>query len=305
MTKAKTFLISIIILCFGTTFSFAQGCSDAGFCTMNSFKPNNGEDSLQNFKNQLKVSAFYGLADNSISVFGNYVEFNRQLNNRLGFDVKMTTLAQNGNNISTFGLSDIFTNVNYKATEKIKFSLGAKIPLSNSSRSENNLPLPMDYQSSLGTFDLIFGIGYQVKKLQFVAAIQQPLTQNNNQFVASKYSLTSPFNKFQSTNKFIRSGDVLLRMSYPFTIKRKLILTPSILPIYHLGTDKYTNELNIEKEIIGSDGLTLNGNVYADYEINQKNTIQFNVGMPFVVRTARPDGLTRSLIATLEYRFKF
>ena len=77
------------------------------------------------------------------------------------------------------------------------------------------------------------------------------------------------------------------------------------MPIYHLINDKYTDEFNVEQEITGSQGLTLNGNIYLDYEINRKNKIQINMGMPFIVRDSRPDGLTRSFIANLEYRIKF
>jgi hypothetical protein len=58
-------------------------------------------------------------------LFWNYVEYNRQINDKFGVDAKLTTLAQNGNNISTFGLSDLFLNANYKANEKLKFTLGA------------------------------------------------------------------------------------------------------------------------------------------------------------------------------------
>lgn len=163
----------------------------------------------------------------------------------------------------------------------------------------------MDYQSSLGTFDLIFGIGYEIKKIQFVAAIQQPLTQNDNQFIATNYPINSELRTFQSTNKFERSGDVLLRVSYPININSKLKLTPSILPIYHLANDKYMDEFNVKQEIKGSQGLTLNGNTYIDYEINSKNIIQLNLGMPFIVRDSRPDGLTRNFIANIEYRVKF
>jgi hypothetical protein len=82
-------------------------------------------------------------------------------------------------------------------------------------------------------------------------------------------------------------------------------LTPSILPIYHLGNDTYKDELDFEKEIIGSKGLTLNGTMFLDYEINKRNVLQFNLGIPFVVREKRPDGLTRSFIANFEYRIKF
>lgn len=271
---------------------------------MNSFKSNN-TDSTEVLNNQFKIGVFYGKADNSISVFGNYLEYTRQLSKKFGLDAKLTTIAQDGNGISAFGLSDIFLNANYKVNEKVKLTLGAKIPLSDASNTRNNLPLPMDYQASLGTFDLIFGIGYEIKKIQVVAAIQQPLTQNKNQFTSTNYPINSELRTFQSTNNFERSGDVLLRVSYPIIINSKFKLTPSILPIYHLSNDKYTDEFNIKQEIKGSHGLTLNGNVYLDYEINSKNIIQLNLGMPFIVRESRPDGLTRSFIANLEYRIKF
>ncbi len=304
MTKLKFFLLATASLFLLTNSTFGQGCSDAGFCTMDSFKPHSA-DSAEVMNNQLKIGAFFGMADYSISVYGNYLEYNRQLGKKFGLDAKLTTLAQNGNGIASFGLSDVFINANYKANGSIKFTLGVKIPLSSANESFENLPLPMDYQASLGTFDFIFGIGYEVNKIQFATAIQQPLTQNDNQFITANYPTDSKLKTFQSTNKFQRSGDVLLRVSYPFSLTPKFKITPSILPIYHLTNDKYTDEFNITKEIDGSQGLTINGTTYLDYEINSKNTIQFNMGVPFVVRDIRPDGLTRSLIANLEYRIKF
>ena len=304
MTKFKFILIATILLNIGVSYTYGQGCSDPGFCTINSFKPNH-TNSSEVLNNQVKIGGFYGKADNSISVYGNYLEYNRQMGKKLGLDVKLTTIAQNGNGISTFGLSDISINANFKANEKLKLTIGAKIPLSSAGKTYDNLPLPMDYQASLGTYDIIFGIGYEIKKIQFIAAIQQPLTQNENQFIAMNYPINSEMRTFQSTNKFVRSGDVLLRVSYPININSKLKLTPSVLPIYHLTNDQYTDEFNVKQEIKGSHGLTLNGNAYLDYEINSKNIIQFNLGMPFIVRDIRPDGLTRSFIANIDYRIKF
>ena len=303
MTKILSGLLSIILLNF-SIYSIGQGCSDAGFCTINILKPNSN-DSFSNNSNQVKAGVFYGTADHSISVFGNYVEYNRQISKRFGLDIKITTLAQNGNGISTFGISDAFLTTNYSVNEKFGLTIGTKIPFSRSDKSQNNLPLPMDYQSSLGTFDIIFGMGYEIKKIQFVAALQQPLTQNDNQFIANDHPANSSLREFQSTNKFQRSGDVMARISYPISVSGKLTLTPGLLPIYHLKNDKYTDELNMEKEIAGSQGLTLNGNLYLDYELSNKSAIQINVGAPFVVRDVRPDGLTRSFITNLEYRIKF
>ncbi len=302
-TSIKILFMAIAILFLHNNI-FAQGCSDAGFCTINSFKPNH-HDTSPVYKNQIKTGFFLGKADNNILAYGNYLEYNRTLKDNLGIDVKLTSLGQSGNDISTLGISDLFLTLNYQTGKKLKWIGGVKIPLTMADKSRNNLALPMDYQASLGTFDLIFGIGYAIKKLQLVAAIQQPLTQNNNQFISTQYPVNSNLSRFQSTNKFIRSGDVLFRISHPFNIKPKLKFTPSLLPIYHLTQDKYTDEFNNQKSISGSDGLTLNGNVYLDYEPNNKNIIQFNFGMPFIVRQVRPDGLTRSLIGNIEYRVKF
>ncbi len=281
----------------------AQGCSDAGFCTINSFKPAGSE--TERLGSQFKIGFSGGAADYSISAYGAYLEYNYLFNDNFSMDAKLTSLAQSGNEISTFHFSDVYLNANLKTSEQTSLTLGVKIPLMDANKMVDGLPLPMDYQASLGTFDLIFGFGYRFDKLQLVAAIQQPLTQNSNQFLAEDYPDVSKLSEFQSTNNFKRSGDVLLRVSYPLALGERLSLTPSLLAIYHLGNDKFTDAAGMEKEIDGSAGLTLNGNVYFDFEINQRNALQLNLGMPFVVRDARPDGLTRSFVANLEYAIRF
>lgn len=298
----KALLVSFIL--FSAQTSIAQGCSDAGFCTVGSLKPNS-DDSTETIQNQIKTGVFLGNADHMISAYGAYFEYARAVNEKFGFEAKLTTIGQTGNDISVFGVSDLFLTAKYSVNKEFKLILGGKIPFSQANKSLDGLPLPMDYQPSLGTFDLIFGMGYEIAGIQLIAAIQQPLTQNDNQFFSTSYPVGSELRKFQSTNQFKRSGDVLLRVSYPVSFKDKITFTPSLLPIYHLANDKYTDELNIEREIMGSDGLTLNANLYLDYEINATNVLQFNVGFPFIVRESRPDGLTRSSIATLEYKIKF
>lgn len=291
-------------LCITTTYTKAQGCSDAGFCTISSLKPNIN-DTLVTPNNQIKIGISFGSADNAVMVWGNFIEYNRQLSKKWGIDLKVTSLSQNGNGISTLGLSDVYLTTNFKASKKLKIITGVKAPLTNGNRKKNSLPLPMDYQSSLGTFDLILGLGYQYKKLQILFGYQQPLTQNKNEFTAENYPPNSLLRSFQSTRNFKRSNDILLRISYPFKLNNKLKFTPSLLPIYHLTNDKFTTISGEEKEIIGSQGLTLNGNAFFDYEINSSNAIQINAGMPFIFRDARPDGLTRHFVLNMEYKVKF
>lgn len=279
----------------------AQGCSDAGFCTLNSFKPKEQSD----FGSQFKLGASLGKADQAIQTIGAFVEFDKQIGAKFGFDVKLTALSQNGNQISNFGLSDLYVNTNYRIGEKSRLTLGVKIPLSDGNVKENEKSLPMDYQPSLGTYDLILGATTSLIGIQLAAAVQFPLTQNKNEYFSTQYPTGTALGAFQTTNKFKRSGDIMLRVSYPINMGGKLSITPSVLPIYHLANDKYTDISGAERVIAGSHGLTLNGNLYFDYLLSDKSAVQLNVGAPFVVRDARPDGLTRSFIATLEYRFTF
>jgi hypothetical protein len=301
MRQLTGFVLAIGLTATASTVS-AQGCSDAGFCTLNSFKPQAGTAFTSN---QLKLGLSYGSADRSINVIGTYIEYNRQITNSFGIDAKLTALAQNGNNTSAFGLSDFYLNANYKTTGNTTFTVGAKIPLTNGNTTKNNLPLPLDYQASLGTFDLLLGVAHRVGKLQLVAAWQQPLSQNKNAFLAESYPSGSALKSFQSTNRFQRKGDVLLRIAYPVKASEKLSITPSLLPIYHLGKDQYTNALGMVKTIDGSEGLTLNANAHVDVTLNNTSALQLSIGAPLVVRKARPDGLTRGFVAGIEYRIKF
>ncbi len=283
----------------------AQGCSDAGFCTVNSFKPSQSSAGKKEFKQQVKTGVFVGTADLGVSVYGSYVEYHRQWTKKFGLDARLTSLGQRGNAVSTFGLADVLLTGTFQASKRVSITTGVKVPLMNGGKSLNNLPLPMDYQASLGTFDLIVGLGYQLKSWHFVAAIQQPLTQNNNQFLASAYPSSSGLRSFPNTNQFQRAGDVLLRISHPIRITKQFSCTPSLLPIYHLANDRFVNSSGVREDIRGSRGLTLNGNVYFDYAIGSQHALQLNIGAPFVVRDVRPDGLTRNFIANLEYQFKF
>ena len=52
------------------------------------------------------------------AVFGTYLDYRREVNDRLSVDAKLTTLSQSGNDISTFGLSDIYVNGNYKVRSR-------------------------------------------------------------------------------------------------------------------------------------------------------------------------------------------
>ena len=52
---------------------YAQGCSDAGICTIDSFKPHEHDES-EEYQNTFKVGLNFGAADYDINVFGTYID---------------------------------------------------------------------------------------------------------------------------------------------------------------------------------------------------------------------------------------
>lgn len=290
----KNLFLLVTIFFFSNAFS--QGCSDAGFCTLENIKTTKS-DSISK-KNYFKVGITTGQADNDINIFGSYIEYGRKLSKSFDSNLKINYLSQSVDGFSSSAISDAFLNANYSINDNLKVTIGFKIPFTDGNLKSNGVSLPMDFQPSLGTFDIILGVSKMVNNFSFMLAFQQPLTQNKNQYLAID-------DKYFSSNKFKRSGDVLFRVIYNYEFSDKFSISPSILPIYHLQDDKYTNALNEEVAINGSSGLTVNGNLFLKYNINKTNALELSFGTPFVVRDARPDGLTRSFIANLEYRINF
>jgi hypothetical protein len=295
--------ILFFTICLLSFNAFSQGCSDAGFCTVYNLKPQNNQHETHN--NHLRSGLSVGKADFDISVIAAFLEYRRQLSSSFSVDIRLTQLSQSGNDISTSGLSDLYINAGYKVNSAFSLTGGLKMPLNVSNKLKDGRALPMDYQSSLGTTDLILGAGFVSGSLQFNFAIQQPLSQNDNVFFPTEYPAGSPLREFPATNKFKRSGDVMLRVAYRALSGNKWSVTPAVLPIFHLSNDKFTDTDGIEKEIEGSQGLTLNTNIFVDYKISESFSAQLNAGLPLLVRETRPDGLTRSFIAGVELKYTF
>jgi hypothetical protein len=298
---AISFVVALILGL--STISFSQGCSDAGVCSIAPFKPGTASPAMQ-LANKLEVGATVGGADYNIMTYGGYFGYSRDIGQQWNLDVKITALGQSGNDISVFGPGDVFANVTYKFSQKFSLTGGLKIPLTKADKVYEDVPLPMDYQSSLGTLDLLAGIKFNPEKWQIALAAQIPLTQNENEFFPGLYP-DSPLNEIQATNGFMRRPDLLMHISRTFDVNDRMTFTPGILPIYHLGEDEYTDIDGIEYAIAGSDGLTLNLTFHSEIAMGDNSAFELQVGFPLVVREARPDGLTRSFVFGLGYSSRF
>lgn len=287
----------------------AQGCSDAGFCSVGNLGVHATNQEAK--KHYLQLTTSMGIGDDDVFVFNPTLEYGTQLGRHWQAQGKVTANYASGNLGDAFGASDVFLSGTYLSKPSRKwqktFTLGIKLPLNQSNIEKNGLSLPMQYQSSLGTIDIISGIAVTSARWQFAAGWQQPVSGINlNHFLPVYYSDKAAM-AYPPTNDFDRKGDVLLRSTYNFKALHKLSFNTGLLAIYHLGKDTYINA-NVQNKPIaikGSQGLTLNATVSVKYPIGTKFEIGLSSGIPLVIRDVRPDGLTRSFVIapSINYRF--
>jgi hypothetical protein len=301
MNVISRFLVVSILVLLNVAPSRAQGCSDAGACSIESLSP--AASSLEK-KNELSIGLNAGAADHNIFVLGAQIAYSRKIGTSFSLDGKLTYASLSNNEHSEGGLGDVFLIANYKPSEIFTISGGVKIPTHKASEPADFIyDLPMDFQSSLGTIDLIVGLACQKNNWLFGLGYQQPLSQNENKF--APFYWEGRLNDFHITQGYQRKPDLLLRMARIFPLTEKLTVVAGLLPIYHVGEDTFLGFDGNTHNIEGSAGLTLNATGHFILKAGDKNKFGFNIGFPIVVREARPDGLTRSFVAGVEYAYSF
>jgi len=307
----KIGIISFAAVFLSVQYAKAQGCSDAGVCSIHSIK-NNAEahESKKGKKNDLSLGFGYGKGERSTNNYTWYAEYTRSLSKRSSVTGKLSYAAINGELASTSGFGDLFLSFNHAFDTKHKwqksFVVGLKLPFDEADIVENGIHLPMPYQTSLGTVDLVLALNYNRKNFGATLALQQPLkARNGNKFLASFYPNEPLAPLYWPSNEFERKGDLVGRVSYSFKTGERFSIRPSLLGIYHLANDTYLDAAKNRRPLFNSTGLTLNGNLFFDYRLPGGSGFELSLGTPFVVREQRPDGLTRKFVATLEYQFSF
>jgi hypothetical protein len=295
----KKTLLTISIV-FTATFAFGQGCSDAGICSIgHAF-----QSTETAVKNTVEIATIFGAGDGNVTYFSPYVSYSRQINDRFALSTKITFSSAKGDfgTLSSFGDAFIVGNYTFKY-EKLSALIGGKIPLNNSNLKINGISMPLEYQSSLGTYDLFLGTNYKYNKFDFNVAVQIPVINNNKN---TYYKNTIGNDPFSSTNLFERKSDALFRTTYTInTTNQKFTFKPNVLFIYHLGDDSFVNPAGNRVPLVGSKGLTINGNLIGTYNISAQKSIELSIASPFVIRTIRPDGLTRSFVLGILYKYSF
>jgi len=300
-------IVLFIMLTLSAANVAAQGCSDAGFCTMGAMK-HGGEDST-NYKHKVTLSWANGLGDDGVFVSTPGLTYEMRANRNYTVQVKATGNYASGRLGNATSAGDLYAsatgNVKNGDQCRIAITAGVKIPLSNSGVPYKGMPLPMQYQGSLGTYDAIGGITVTHKRWLISAGYQQPLSgHNDNEFLYSAWPGTDT-KAYPQSNKLRRRADALLKAGYALTVGKRWIFTPGMLGVYHVGEDTYYDPVKAkEMDLSGSDGLTLNATLNVQYRAHRWS-IGLLAGRPIAVRDIRPDGLTRSIVLAPELSYNF
>jgi hypothetical protein len=292
----------------------AQGCSDAGVCSIGGLKGDGKQDQY------ISLNYQGSMGEMEVKYAVPQLEALFRIGKRSGLQFKLPYIFIHGDLATTNGLGDLTAVFTHRYYDKNKWKLGlnagVKIGVNNADKRNTSFrylttsySLPMPYQTSLGTHDLLIGLdATHNKKWIFGLGFQMPVYQfNNNGYDTSVFQPGERNLKayFTSAHLF-RRPDLVLRIDRQFRFfKEKMTFQAGLLPIYHLGHDRFTDRSGVSHAISGSKGLTLNLTFSLSYQLNKRFSIILRHARPVIVRKVRPDGLTRHYVNGLELRYSF
>lgn len=295
--------------------SWSQGCSDAGLCTIgaSSHTPEPiaiKQDSTPTgvavtLRTTVSVASGEQLAWNTQFISEPWIH----LSPKLDWQLRFPFLYTNGNLGYTAGWGDISTSIIYKLRDNrknaIAVSAGFRFPTGSTDLKYENEVLPMAYQTGLGTTDLLSAIALRFDRFRLALSGLVVLKHtNNNTFDAAAYAEGSNAAQYFSSNQLHRGNDVSIRTEYYFE-KHKKWLAPGIIFIYRLNGDTYRNEKNERVKIKDSAGASFNFTLTGYFETSSRSAWQAQLGVPFIVRHARPDGTTRTATLNFTYIYRW
>lgn len=310
-TMLKFLLIFSLSFLISSEFLSAQGCSDAGICSLSSTNPNR---STSNFNLGIDLSTESG------GELVKYNYFNLLPSYKSGdftFFVKLPivylsglTGDPNGNNTALYSFSDITLGGKYNIINEtdnlLNFSLAAKLPTNRGDVKDKGMILPMTLQTNQGSYDLLASFDYLYKNTRFFFGTQIPLTSNQN----------STFDGVMLT-ELKRSPDIALGVKQRISINEKSTFKLGLLSLYRLSENVWkangtTDVANVNYRLedgnyvaINSNGLTLNLLVGFEQKLNENNSIALNLGVPMVNRKYIDDGLKRAYTVSLTTNIGF
>ncbi|NOY51308.1 MAG: hypothetical protein GXO88_12220 [Chlorobi bacterium] len=276
---------------------FSQGCSDAGACSVESLNFDDGETKGHS-RLKLNVEQTLGSGEKLIFISQTTAGIQYRILKATLLEMRIPFIYTNGNLGHTSGVGDLILSVNHRLASfgESNWSIiaGGRIKSNNADKSFNNSPLPMAYQTSLGTYDIILGSFYSIPKWDFYAAYQHPFGRNQNSYLVNNATLPDNLRYYES-NKLKRGDDLYFRTRRFLELRNHNSFIINALLIYRLQEDEiYKNDLNIQ--LPGSKGLTFNIGLSYSKKLKNQRKLEYSLAFPIIDKNYRADGLTRNIV---------
>lgn len=279
----KNIIFSLLILIFsGNSVLLIAQCSDAGVCSVGHIMDDN-KDNILNINLGYKFGSSGKEDDVKYHSFLLGAVYN--VLEKTAFQMSIPYNIQSGPLGDVKGIGDLLISVTQNFISQNNSSLDASIGAKFATGEDNADNLPMAYQSSLGSNDILFTINYNYKNIGFGVGYQLAGERNDN------------------ITKLKRGDDLLLRASYNFLLDR-LNITPQILFIKRLSESNVVNSASMAPmetyiDVENSDQDQLNLLTVIQYQIDNNYSLFADFAIPFIKREVNVDGLTRSFSASL------
>ena len=317
----------VLLALTGSTFyANAQGCSDAGACSAGPIgQLQLWTDSVpdhMDYRHSTRLGFSYAIGEQGTIITQVTPEVNIGFAKNWSIQLKTSYQNAHGDLGDNSGVGDLFVTTSHAfindAERSISGAIGFRLPTGSTTASTTDpmydmeaLPLPMPYQTGLGTTDLIVGINYRYKRYVAAIAYQHVLGQNNeNQFTHSAWFNDPKVSGYFESRGLRRANDLVVRAQYAYGCGR-LSLQPGLLAIYHIAEDTRLNDAvrgpNEPERItlVGSQGLTLNVTVDLRFKLANQWALEASFGAPVIAREVRPDGLTRENVTSVGLNYRF
>lgn len=308
--KIFLLLFSAILL---HSYVSAQGCSDAGFCSMGALKPDQDFSKKVVIKpRSIELTQYVGMSTMDDLILSWILDFSLGIGKKNNLQIKLPYFYVSGPLAETHGVGDLSLSFTRTLISEDKYSLsatvGGKIPTNNSNFKEDGRPLPMYYQSSLGTYDIVAGLSLISKKWLVATGIQHPLNKNKNEFFWGQWKsseLTEQANLYPVSNFLDRGTDLMLRVERNFRLSR-LNLFAGLLNIWRVSESEITSPKTGERvKNEESDGLAITAMAGAGYQFSVHNGLKYLYGYQLFNNHVNPDGLSRDWVHTITYFHRF
>lgn len=313
----KLTLAVFFLTLFGAThFLKAQGCSDAGFCTMGAMKPDQPYQKKLGLKlRSLTLTQYTGYTDHDDYIHSYIADFNFGINEKTSLQLKLPYTFTTGPLGSLNGLGDISISAtrNLFSSEKLQWNatVGGKIPTGKANgKTDAGRTLPMYYQTTLGTYDVVVGTSLITEKWLIATGYQVPLNTNNaHDFkwgVWNDTDLIETVRGYKTSNQLRRGHDIMLRVERNFRFLN-FNANIGILNVYRPNKDiiSVPKDGGRRGEVDGTQGFatTLLGGL--GYRLTARSGLSFMGGYRLRKRAAQADGLSRIWVANFSYEYKF